>query len=495
MVKCVVNMNLEGFKRKYRPKDIFELMAIDNKDKHRIIDFINAFQSGNPPKNRGLLLVGKSGIGKTETPYTIARQFGMSVLEVNASDTRSREGLRDVLTYSLDCEQVDEPVIILLDEIDGLVKREDDSGGVRYIAEVLKTTRVPIILTANDDAKLRRSFKTIVNKVEKIEYKPINTVLLRKFIKRISVEEGLHLRDVDIMKIAQMSLGDMRKVFSLLFLPDAIRIERAMSDDNTIFTFLNALYGSSTPEQCLEVYYNSDIRSVSNVYLWIHESLPSYNSSSIFLEKAYKILARYGVIVKKSDTLNNFYLRNYVIKAMIFELKALIGSGFDRFRKYPTPVEFQLGKKLKAIREIKKQLKFCFYDENMSLSAFGSNFWAVRQIYQVDRKFVVEIMVRIYRYALLVEDDIKEQKELFCKMASMVHFGDVRYADEFINEFEILDDDDSHRFAVAVTKRHPNKVKTRKWEVKQKIREQTKKDAGTETDLDSLADIDVSDLL
>lgn len=487
-------MNLEGFKRKYRPQDIFGLMAIENKDKHRIIDFINAFKSGNPPKNRGLLLVGKPGIGKTETAYTVARQFKMGVLEVNASDTRSSEGLREVLAYSLDCEQVDDPTIILLDEIDGLVKRADDSGGVRYIAEVLKTTRVPIILTANDDAKLRRNFKTIVNKVEKIEYKPINTILLRKFIKKVSVEEGLHLRDVDIMKIAQMSLGDMRKVFSLLFLPDGIRIERAMSDDNTIFTFLNAIYGSATPEKCLEVYYNSDIRNVSNAYLWIHESLPSYNSSSIFLEKAYKILAKYGVLVRKSDTLGNWYLQKYIIKAMTYELKALIGSGFDRYRKYPTPYEFQLGSKLKEVRRIKGNLKLCFYDSNMSLNAFNSNFWAIRQVYQVDRKFVVEILVRIYRHVLLVEDEIKGQKELFCKMASMVHFGDIRYADEFIAEFEILDDDDSHRFAVAVTKKHPNKVKTRKREVKKKIREQTKKDVGTDTDLDSLSDIDVSDL-
>lgn len=488
-------MNLDDFKNKYKSRDIFDVLALENKDKHMLMEFVNSFTGENLPKLRGMLLVGPPGVGKTETAYTLARQFDMEVLEVNASDTRNEETLKEILEYSLTCEEVDKPTIVLLDEIDGLVKRADDSGGVRYIGEVLKNTKIPIILTANDDTKIKRDFKSILAKVTKIIYKPIQPIFLRKFIKEVSVAESLHLSDTDIMKISQLSQGDMRKVFGLMFLPEGIRLEKMINDNNTIFTFLNSIYGMESPEECLEIYYNSDITRLSNAYIWICESFPAYNSSSLFLEKAYAVMAKYGVLVHRSETLNNWYLQKFVLKAMIYDLKGLIGQGNDRHRKYPTPYEFGLSAKLKELRKVRNNLKLCFYDADMSLSAFESNFWAIRKIYAVDRKFVIDISIKVYRYSLLVEDDVKFQKELFCKMMSVLHSNDTRAADEFIEAFETLDDDDSHRFAVAVSKKYPDKIKERKREVKKRIKEESEPKTGVDTDLDSLTDIDLSDLV
>ena len=483
-------MNLEEFKVKYHPMDIFEILAIDNKDRHILIDFIERFRSGNFPKYRGVLLVGPPGTGKTETAYTLARQFNMSVFEVNASDIRDADRLSYMLDYSFDSEQIGNPIIVLLDEIDGMIRGNKESSGMKYITNVLKTSRIPIIFTANDDRTVKKYFKSII----KIEYKLINQNLLRKFIKHVSIEENLHLSDVDIMRIASASQGDMRKVFSLVFLPIDVGIEKMIDENSNVFTLMNLLYGSSSPKQCIDMYYNSDIRSLSNFYIWLCESVPSYNSSSLFLEKAYSILSKYGPIVDKSNTLGNWYLQKYLVKAIIYDMKALIGSGFERYRKYPTPFEFLMSSKLKENRKIMEHLKLCFYNNDMSLNTFKSNFWTIRELFNVDRKFIVSMIVRVYRYSLLVHDDINKEKELFCKMCSMIKCGDIRMADEYKEMFDTLDDDDSHRFIVQMTKRNPYTVKKRKRHVVKKMKEETDENE-REFNLDDLGDISIADLV
>ena len=62
-------MNLDDFKNKYRPRDIFDVLALDNKDKHMLMEFVNSFAGENLPKLRGILLVGPPGVKNRDGVY------------------------------------------------------------------------------------------------------------------------------------------------------------------------------------------------------------------------------------------------------------------------------------------------------------------------------------------------------------------------------------------------------------------------------------------
>ncbi|KZF23489.1 hypothetical protein L228DRAFT_282212 [Xylona heveae TC161] len=91
-----------------------------------------------------LMLTGPPGLGKTTLAHVCARQAGYEVLEINASDDRSRDVVRgrirdsvgtenvkgvDVKTASGKERRAGRPVCVVVDEVDGVVGGSSGSGG------------------------------------------------------------------------------------------------------------------------------------------------------------------------------------------------------------------------------------------------------------------------------------------------------------------------------------------------------------------------------
>lgn len=91
---------------------------------------------------KGLILHGPPGTGKTSSAYRVAGEVGCAVVEFNASDERGKEFMRRLRKVALSSSLFSKAVI-LLDEADGI---EDKAG----LASVIRDTKKPIILTAND---------------------------------------------------------------------------------------------------------------------------------------------------------------------------------------------------------------------------------------------------------------------------------------------------------------------------------------------------------
>ncbi|MDA4132775.1 MAG: AAA family ATPase, partial [Thaumarchaeota archaeon] len=130
---------------KYRPKKMEEM--IGNED-CRVA--ASVWLKKWKPGAKALLLMGPPGTGKTTLANLLAKQFRMNIVELNASDTRTKDKLEKkigeaILTVSLFGERS----LIFLDEVDGLLGRSD-YGGVEFIKEAVKVTQNPIIMAAND---------------------------------------------------------------------------------------------------------------------------------------------------------------------------------------------------------------------------------------------------------------------------------------------------------------------------------------------------------
>ncbi|PSS00697.1 chromosome transmission fidelity protein 18 [Coniella lustricola] len=110
-------------------------------------------QEEEKPHRKVLMLTGPPGLGKTTLAHVCARQAGYEVLEINASDDRSREVVRGRIRNSLGTENVKtvehtkptagvqnkvaRPVCVVVDEVDGVTTGAGPSGEGGFVKALI----------------------------------------------------------------------------------------------------------------------------------------------------------------------------------------------------------------------------------------------------------------------------------------------------------------------------------------------------------------------
>ncbi len=137
------------------------------------------------PGAKAILLSGPPGIGKTTMATVVGRACGYEIMELNASDTRSKSSLDSHLSTASLCTSINASNVsqankkrrlIIMDEVDGM--GGSDRGGIAELNKIIKASKVPIICICNDrqspkirglanncyDLKVRRPTKTVIAK-------------------------------------------------------------------------------------------------------------------------------------------------------------------------------------------------------------------------------------------------------------------------------------------------------------------------------------------
>ncbi|CAM1511167.1 Fc.00g086800.m01.CDS01 [Cosmosporella sp. VM-42] len=104
------------------------------------------------PHKKILMLTGPPGLGKTTLAHVCARQAGYEVMEINASDDRSRDVVKNRIRTSLGTESVKtisnrkdgngpqkvaKPVCVVVDEVDGVVSGSGGSGEGGFVKALI----------------------------------------------------------------------------------------------------------------------------------------------------------------------------------------------------------------------------------------------------------------------------------------------------------------------------------------------------------------------
>jgi len=130
---------------KYRPRTLSEVRG-----NRKAVEELRKWALNWPAEKTAALLYGKPGIGKTSSAVALANDMGWQVLELNASDKRTQGAINVTAgAASRNASLQNAQKLILLDEIDNL-HGNSDRGGAKAVTELVKKTREPVILTAND---------------------------------------------------------------------------------------------------------------------------------------------------------------------------------------------------------------------------------------------------------------------------------------------------------------------------------------------------------
>ena len=293
------------------------------------------------PNKKALMIIGKSGTGKTISAYKAAQEIGYEVYELNASDFRDEESIKNSVGKACKEGSLFGGRVILIDDVEGMSGKED-RGGVGALAEIIPESRWPIIITATDGNEIyEKKFSTLRKKCKIIKFNAVGVFEMFNILKRVKERNKLNLTDEDLKEIARRSGGDVRAALNDLFGFAADGNFDGISyrdSQDTIFNVMRVLFKSLDRRNIEEAFNNLDI-DLREVPLWIEENLPlEYKGNE--LNNAFEAMS-------KADVFQGRIRRQQYYRFLVYT-KILLSHGvaFSKNRKSDGYVSYKRGERL-----------------------------------------------------------------------------------------------------------------------------------------------------
>ncbi|MFQ5940720.1 MAG: AAA family ATPase [Nitrososphaerales archaeon] len=192
---------------KYRPKSVKQMVG-NEEARITFLEWLKNWKDGSKP----VLLVGPPGIGKTTLVQAAVNQLGYDMIELNASDVRTRDKLESVIPSLLSNASVlGKKTLLFLDEVDGMSTR-GDRGGFTVLISLLKTPTVPIVMAANTE--VGEQIKQLKRVATIIKFKHISPRLLSLYLDHVLKVENEKVSIGDKIRLISVSNGDVRALLN-----------------------------------------------------------------------------------------------------------------------------------------------------------------------------------------------------------------------------------------------------------------------------------------
>ncbi|MBR9703691.1 AAA family ATPase, partial [Candidatus Woesearchaeota archaeon] len=157
---------------------------------------------------RPILLGGPTGGGKTTMVVALATEMDFEVVEVNASDTRNKGAIEQVVGNALKQQSLFmRQRLVLVDEVDSVSGRSD-RGAIPSLVRLIKETKTHMIFTAND--AMSDKLKALRKVCMVVQLNPLEHEHVVKHLSRVSKKEKTSLSAETLSAIGRRSGGDLR---------------------------------------------------------------------------------------------------------------------------------------------------------------------------------------------------------------------------------------------------------------------------------------------
>lgn len=240
---------------KYRPYRSDDLVGNSEARSH-IVKWLDTWVNGKRP----LLIIGPPGVGKTSYVHILSTEYNYDLIEMNASDSRTRDMLESrILPILNNTSLYGKRMLLFLDEVDGIYRRQD-TGGVEFLVRILKEPTIPIVLASNS----RNSrIKEVIKNCRVIEFHSIPLDTSEKLLDQILSKEGLNFSISEKDLILKRSHGDIR---SLLNLAQSVHAQYITDKDQVseidIGQAINAFFAETSLANAKDILTRSDYHYV-----------------------------------------------------------------------------------------------------------------------------------------------------------------------------------------------------------------------------------------
>ena len=335
---------MELWVNKYKPKSAKEILSQGS-----ALSETEAWLSSWKP-GKALLIAGPPGTGKTLIAETVASERGWMFMQVNASDERNSEAVEKTLTeVSRNQPLFHKGKIILIDEVDSL--SSGDRGGIKAIVRIMKESRFPVIVTANDPYihKLQplRSYAKIV-KLSKVDVRSVE-----KRLREICEAEKIKVGDGVLKSLARWSAGDLRSAINDLQMMCEGRKEISESDfealgfrerESNVFSVLPIVFRSKNIIAAKNAINTCD-KDADDVFWWIENNIPFEFTDPEALSNALDMLSKADIFRQRVHRQQYWRFKAHMVD-MLAGI-SLAGEATHQYVQYRPPEKFALLAKLR----------------------------------------------------------------------------------------------------------------------------------------------------
>jgi replication factor C large subunit len=327
---------------KYRPKKIAEVIG-NEEAKATFVEWLKSKRR----RKKAVLLYGPPGVGKTALVNAASNQFGFTIIEMNASDTRTEKAINKVAGPATSFVALDKFSIetkgnlLFLDEVDGVFGKED-RGGISAIIKIVEESQVPVIMAANDpDLQKLRPLKKVC---ELIRFQQVRIPLIIAMLRRICLMEHIDAEFEALERIAQNSRGDVRSAINDLqslseegrvLTLQATMVLSSRNKDISMYETLKGFFSAKSLGEAATLLSRSSV-DYDDFLLSVSDNLPLRYIDPVELGVAYDLVSRADVFRGRVGT-ENWHLLRYFYN-LLAEAAAVSPQSFKPFEFISPPI-------------------------------------------------------------------------------------------------------------------------------------------------------------